>query len=116
MKWMTHFYRRYRRFGNSAYTIVNILHAVYRRNVFQTVLQTIKAFESLKAFIKRHSPNIAVLLNIFPEHLDHYVSFEAYAQAKRNICRFQGAGDTTIVNSVSSAPAVTAAVSATATL
>ncbi len=47
----------------------------------------------------RHSPNIAVLLNIFPEHLDHYVSFEAYAQAKRNICRFQGAGDTTIVNS-----------------
>lgn len=47
----------------------------------------------------RHSPDIAVLLNIFPEHLDHYVSFEAYADAKRNICRFQGAGDTTIVNS-----------------
>ena len=47
----------------------------------------------------RHSPDIAVLLNIFPEHLDHYISFEAYADAKRNICRFQGAGDTAIVNS-----------------
>lgn len=37
----------------------------------------------------RHSPDIAVLLNIFPEHLDHYVSFDAYANAKRNIARFQ---------------------------
>ena len=46
----------------------------------------------------RHSPDISVLLNIFPEHLDHYVSFEAYANAKRNIYRFQGAGDTAIVN------------------
>lgn len=47
----------------------------------------------------QHSPDIAVLLNIFPEHLDHYVSFNAYAEAKRNICRFQGAEDTAIVNS-----------------
>ena len=46
----------------------------------------------------RHSPDIAVLLNIFPEHLDHYVSFEAYADAKRNIYRFQKADDTAIVN------------------
>ncbi len=45
-----------------------------------------------------HSPNISVLLNIFPEHLDHYVSFEAYANAKRNIYRFQQQGDTAIVN------------------
>lgn len=40
----------------------------------------------------RHSPDIAVLLNIFPEHLDHYVSYEAYADAKRNIFRFQNGG------------------------
>lgn len=44
------------------------------------------------------SPDIAVLLNIFPEHLDHYVSFEAYANAKRNIARFQREGDVTIAN------------------
>lgn len=48
-------------------------------------------------FVK-HSPEISVLLNIFPEHLDHYVSLEAYAQAKRNIYRYQRSGDTAIVN------------------
>lgn len=48
-------------------------------------------------FVK-HSPNIAVLLNIFPEHLDHYESFDAYANAKRNIMRFQKSGDTAFVN------------------
>lgn len=39
------------------------------------------------------SPHIAVLLNVFEEHLDHYPSYEAYQQAKYNIARFQGAGD-----------------------
>ncbi|MDR1753542.1 MAG: UDP-N-acetylmuramoyl-L-alanine--D-glutamate ligase [Eubacterium sp.] len=35
------------------------------------------------------SPDIAVILNIFPEHLDHYVSFKAYKSAKENIFKFQ---------------------------
>lgn len=39
------------------------------------------------------SPHIAVLLNIFEEHLDHYPSYEAYQQAKYNIARFQRPGD-----------------------
>lgn len=46
----------------------------------------------------RHSPDIAVLLNIFPEHLDHYVDFKAYAEAKRNIVRFQQDGDCAFAN------------------
>lgn len=46
----------------------------------------------------RHSPEIAVLLNIFPEHLDHYVDFDAYAAAKRNIARFQGDSDVVFAN------------------
>jgi len=41
----------------------------------------------------RLSPEIAVLLNTYPEHLDHYRSFEAYAQAKCNIFRYQGEDD-----------------------
>ncbi len=46
----------------------------------------------------RHSPDISVLLNIFPEHLDHYVDFNAYANAKRNIFRRQQKGDIAIIN------------------
>ncbi len=39
------------------------------------------------------SPHIAVLLNIFEEHLDHYASYEAYQQAKLNIARWQQPDD-----------------------
>lgn len=46
----------------------------------------------------RHSPNIAVLLNVYEEHLDHYRSFEAYVQAKCNIYRHQTPDDTLIYN------------------
>ncbi len=46
----------------------------------------------------RHSPEISVLLNIFPEHLDHYTGFEAYKAAKENIWRYQQDGDTAIIN------------------
>ena len=33
----------------------------------------------------KKSPHRGVLLNIYPEHLDHYGTFEKYADAKRNI-------------------------------
>lgn len=40
----------------------------------------------------RRSPQVALLLNTYPEHLDYYQSFEAYAQAKCNIFRWQDEG------------------------
>ena len=39
------------------------------------------------------SPNISILTNIFPEHLDHYESFEKYAEAKCNIFKYQNKDD-----------------------
>jgi len=44
------------------------------------------------------SPGIAVLLNIFQDHLDHYDSYEEYQQAKINIARWQQPEDTFIYN------------------
>ena len=44
------------------------------------------------------SPDIAVYLNLFEEHLDHYTGFDAYRKAKENIYKFQTAEDTLIVN------------------
>lgn len=46
----------------------------------------------------RHSPHIAVLLNIFEEHLDHFGSFEAYREAKLNLIRFVHADDFVILH------------------
>ena len=45
------------------------------------------------------SPHIAILLNIFKEHLDHYDSYDAYKEAKMNIALWQQDGDMFIYNS-----------------
>lgn len=42
--------------------------------------------------------NIALLLNITPDHMDRYANFEAYAAAKFRIFRNQQPGDFAIVN------------------
>ncbi len=40
-----------------------------------------------------HSPHIAVLTNLYEEHLSHHGSFEAYRDAKMNITKFQKQDD-----------------------
>ena len=49
-------------------------------------------------FVK-HSPYIAIITNLYQEHLDHYNSFEEYMQAKINVCRYQKENDFFIYNS-----------------
>lgn len=44
------------------------------------------------------SPHIAVLLNIYQEHLDHYNSYEEYQQCKWNITRHQNDNDFFVFN------------------
>lgn len=42
--------------------------------------------------------NVALLLNITPDHMDRYPNFGAYAAAKHRVFRNQDAGDTAILN------------------
>jgi len=44
------------------------------------------------------SPHIAVLLNIYPEHLDYYISVDEYLKAKANIAKFQNESDLFVYN------------------
>jgi len=44
------------------------------------------------------SPHIAVLLNVFPEHLDYFDSYKSYENAKFNICKFQNEDDCLIIH------------------
>ena len=46
----------------------------------------------------RTSPHIAVLTNVYPEHLDHYNGFEGYVGAKLNIMNHQSEDDYLIFN------------------
>ena len=45
----------------------------------------------------RTSPHIAILLNIFPEHLDYYGSMQRYTESKAHIFMFQNPDDVLIV-------------------
>lgn len=45
-----------------------------------------------------HSPNIAVVQNITPEHLDYYRSFEEYVAAKARLVQYQSPADAVVFN------------------
>jgi UDP-N-acetylmuramoylalanine--D-glutamate ligase len=45
-----------------------------------------------------HAPHVAVFLNLFQEHLDHYYTYQEYQSAKFNIGKYQGASDYFIYN------------------
>ena len=45
----------------------------------------------------QYSPHVAVFLNLYEEHLDHYSGFQAYGDAKANVFRHQSEGETAIL-------------------
>ena len=68
-------------------------------------IETIKASDyailelsSFQLHTMKISPQIAVITNIEPNHLDVHKSMEEYIEAKQNICRFQEKTDRLVVN------------------
>lgn len=78
-------------------------------NIGKPVLDHVEDFEDKSMFVYEMSSHqlsdvtvsshIAVLLNIYPEHLDYYSSFEEYLDAKKNIAKFQLSSDILVYNS-----------------
>lgn len=78
--------------GNIGRPPLNFLLSATEEDVFVYELSSHQLFDL------QQSPFVAVLLNIFPEHLDYYPTYEEYIQAKVNITRFQGREDFFLYN------------------
>lgn len=92
--------------------IYNIVKASGRKcaligNIGVPVFESLDEIDGLTAVIEmschqlefaKASPHIAVMTNIFPEHLDHYNGFDGYVKAKANIVSHQSADDYFIFN------------------
>ncbi|MEA3351264.1 MAG: UDP-N-acetylmuramoyl-L-alanine--D-glutamate ligase [Chloroflexota bacterium] len=54
-------------------------------------------FSSFQLELVTHSPQVAAVLNVTPNHLDRHGSMEAYTAAKANILSFQRPGDVAVL-------------------
>jgi len=79
--------------GNIGKPILNLLFFDTEKDIYVYELSSHQLYNLKK------SPQIAVLLNIYPEHLDYYRNFKEYALAKANIARYQKKEDFLVFNS-----------------
>lgn len=81
--------------GNIRASVLEFLPRVRKHD---TVVLELSSFQLDSLAASRMSPEIAVITNIFPDHLNRYPSMRAYAASKTGIFRFQKPGDCLFVN------------------
>ena len=64
----------------------------------RTVVLELSSFQLEDLGLLQKSPRVAVVTNISRNHLDRHGTMRAYIAAKKNIIRFQGPGDTAVLN------------------
>lgn len=79
--------------GNIGKPVLNLLFSATKKDVYVYELSSHQLYNLKK------SPYIAVLLNIYKEHLDYYKNFNEYKNAKTNITRYQKKDNFFVYNS-----------------
>jgi len=79
--------------GNIGKPVLNLLFSATPKDVYVYELSSHQLYNLKK------SPQIAVFLNVYPEHLDYYRNFKEYAKTKANITIHQTQKDFLIFNS-----------------
>ncbi|KPJ73069.1 hypothetical protein AMJ48_02390 [Parcubacteria bacterium DG_74_1] len=79
--------------GNIGKPVLNLLFSARSNYVY------IYELSSHQLYNLKTPPQVAVLLNIYPEHLDYYKNFREYANTKANITRYQTRDNYLVFNS-----------------
>jgi UDP-N-acetylmuramoylalanine--D-glutamate ligase len=81
--------------GNIGKSVLDIIPHIDKDSL---VILELSSFQ-LQAFIDHQfSPHIAVITNIYPDHLNYHGSMEEYIKAKKAICLYQTADDFVFLN------------------